>query len=159
MGKPSRLSKQGKTLTLAAVGRNHLVITSALGCLQFSEENFSSWRKRTKQESDFTPVTQNISTRRGSDVLHHTLRRVVGKRTLVAHCLMKASEHVSPHWALIWRPDISRRSLVMATLGKVHNTSAGTAHLPLEITRLRLLLLQNAFLLCFGSSLVFVHVE
>lgn len=84
MGKPSRLSKQ-------AVSRKNHLITSALGSLHFSAENLSSGGGRAEQQSDVTPAMQDFSTWRG--------RRVVGERTVAAHCAMKASEHVSPHWA------------------------------------------------------------
>lgn len=157
MGKPSCLSKQGNQLTPTTASRDNHAIPSALDCshgtlfifhYHFSERNLSSEGGRANQESDFTAVMQNLYMRGDGDVLRHVLR---GRRE--AHwmhiVLVKAPEHVSPRWALIWCPGVSRLSLVMAKLGKVHNTSAGAAHLPLGITERRLLSLQRAFWFCF----------
>lgn len=103
MGRPSCLRRQGNQLTPWTASRDNHAIPSALDCshgtlfifhFHFSEGNLSSEGGRASQESDFTAVMQNISTR--GDVLRHVLRGEEGS-TLDAHCFSEGTRAcVSP---------------------------------------------------------------
>lgn len=154
MGKPSRLSKQGKTLTLQAVSRNNHVIPSTLGC----SHCFNSFQKRIP--------AQDGKEQSRSQTSHQQCTIFPGGEAETSYIISQGEWQEKEHWVF----DEGIRACV-SPLGphmmlrhhqaKSCDGQAGQSkqHLPLEITRSCLLLLQKAFVLCSGSSSMFAHVK